>query len=206
MSIYDNLQRLVTAKTNIANAITEMGGTVNTGDGFEEFPADIATIHGGNKFEINVDDMSDSKSSVTSGNFTIIITKPAYLSNLILIYGADTFTRLKNAGAYLDWSANISYNAFASNAGQFAIQAGFGYSSSTSSTAPVSYLSGNYEKSIAQRTQFANSETVHYTSNIANSSYYLSFGVKATFNNFQITLSASVEVSNISCKLIIPNS
>ena len=40
MSIYDNLQRLVTAKTNIANAITEMGGTVNTGDGFEAFSAD----------------------------------------------------------------------------------------------------------------------------------------------------------------------
>ena len=50
-TIADNLQRLVTAKTNIANAITEMGGTVNTGDGFEAFPADIATIPsgGGNK-------------------------------------------------------------------------------------------------------------------------------------------------------------
>lgn len=46
-TIADNLGRLVTAKTDIANAITTMGGTVNEGDGFEEFPADIATIPSG---------------------------------------------------------------------------------------------------------------------------------------------------------------
>lgn len=39
-----NLQRLVDAKSDIADAITTMGGTVNQGDGFEEFPADILTI------------------------------------------------------------------------------------------------------------------------------------------------------------------
>ena len=44
MSIATNLQRLVTAKSDIADAITAKGGTVNQGDGFEEFPADIATI------------------------------------------------------------------------------------------------------------------------------------------------------------------
>ena len=44
MSIATNLQRLVTAKSDIAEAIIEMGGTVNSGDGFEEFPADILTI------------------------------------------------------------------------------------------------------------------------------------------------------------------
>lgn len=44
MSIATNLQRLVTAKSNIASAITAKGGTVNQGDGFEEFPADILTI------------------------------------------------------------------------------------------------------------------------------------------------------------------
>jgi hypothetical protein len=44
MSITTNLQRLVTAKSDIADAITTMGGTVNEGDGFEEFPADILTI------------------------------------------------------------------------------------------------------------------------------------------------------------------
>ncbi len=46
-TIADNLQRLVDARAGIASAITARGGTVNTGDGFEEFPADIATIPSG---------------------------------------------------------------------------------------------------------------------------------------------------------------
>lgn len=47
MSIATNLQRLVTAKSDIADAITAKGGTVNQGDGLEEFSADIATIPSG---------------------------------------------------------------------------------------------------------------------------------------------------------------
>ena len=43
-TIAQNLARLTAARTAIANAITAQGGTVNTGDGFEEFPTDIATI------------------------------------------------------------------------------------------------------------------------------------------------------------------
>ena len=43
-TIAQNLQRLQTARTDIANAITTMGGTVISGDGFEEFVADIRTI------------------------------------------------------------------------------------------------------------------------------------------------------------------
>lgn len=39
-----NLARLVDAKIDIKNAITAKGGTVNTGDGLEEFPTDIASI------------------------------------------------------------------------------------------------------------------------------------------------------------------
>ena len=39
-----NLQRLITARTSIANAIVQKGGTVSQGDGFEDFPDDIATI------------------------------------------------------------------------------------------------------------------------------------------------------------------
>ena len=46
-TIAQNLQKLVDSKTAIATAITEKGGTVNSGDGFEEFPSDIATIPGG---------------------------------------------------------------------------------------------------------------------------------------------------------------
>ena len=46
-TIAQNLQRLVTAKDAISSAITAKGGTVNSGDGLEEFPADIATIPSG---------------------------------------------------------------------------------------------------------------------------------------------------------------
>lgn len=45
------LARLVQAKTDIATAITNKGGTVNSGDGLEEFPADIATIPTGGSVE-----------------------------------------------------------------------------------------------------------------------------------------------------------
>ena len=43
-TINENLQRLQTCKSNISSAITTKGGTVSSGDGFEEFPVDIATI------------------------------------------------------------------------------------------------------------------------------------------------------------------
>lgn len=43
-TIADNLQRLVNARTAIAGAITAKGGTVTTGDGFEDFPAEILGI------------------------------------------------------------------------------------------------------------------------------------------------------------------
>lgn len=46
-TIADNLQRLTAARTAIGNAITAKGGTVNSGDGFEDFPNDINTIPSG---------------------------------------------------------------------------------------------------------------------------------------------------------------
>ena len=46
-TIEQNLQRLVNAKSAISEAITAKGGTVSTGDGFEDFPADIASIPSG---------------------------------------------------------------------------------------------------------------------------------------------------------------
>lgn len=47
MSIATSLAALQQAKTDIAAAITNKGGTVNTGDGFADFAADIATISAG---------------------------------------------------------------------------------------------------------------------------------------------------------------
>ena len=47
MSVADQIQALQNDKTAIANAITAKGGTVNSGDGFDDFAADIATIPSG---------------------------------------------------------------------------------------------------------------------------------------------------------------
>lgn len=46
-TIAQNLNRLINAKSAISAAITAKGGTVSTGDGFEDFPTDIATIPSG---------------------------------------------------------------------------------------------------------------------------------------------------------------
>ena len=44
MSVADKITRLQNAKEAIATAITTKGGTVSTGDGFEDFADDIGTI------------------------------------------------------------------------------------------------------------------------------------------------------------------
>ena len=43
-TIAENLTRLQNARTAIAKAITAKGGTVTSGDGYEEFVKDILTI------------------------------------------------------------------------------------------------------------------------------------------------------------------
>lgn len=46
-TIAQNLTRLQAAKIAISNAIISKGGTVNNGDGLEDYPADILTIPSG---------------------------------------------------------------------------------------------------------------------------------------------------------------
>ena len=76
-SIADNLDRLKATVPAIANAITAKGGTVSSGDGLEEFPADINSIPTGvtptlisktiieNGIYDAADDSADGYSSVT---------------------------------------------------------------------------------------------------------------------------------------------
>ena len=87
-TIAENLQRLQTARTNIASAIVERGGTVNSGDGFEEFPADIlsipnATIYG---WHINPNE-SDSYDAVSYIEDAVGMT-PAYMGSTAFNYGS----------------------------------------------------------------------------------------------------------------------
>lgn len=60
-TIAENLQRLVAAKSAIANAITAKGGTVTVGDGLEDFATDIGTISSGSgitQFSLSINDNS----------------------------------------------------------------------------------------------------------------------------------------------------
>ena len=80
-TIAENLQRLQTARTNIASAITTKGGTVTSGDGFEDFATDIATIpSGGGQAET---DLSNLISRTNNTSLTI--------PNSVTVIGANAF-------------------------------------------------------------------------------------------------------------------
>jgi hypothetical protein len=78
-TIAENLQRLVDAKTDIASAITAKGGTVNTGDGFEEFASAIAGIPEGTE----ILDLTTSDSNVTHNNL-----HATYHGDTLFIFGS----------------------------------------------------------------------------------------------------------------------
>lgn len=101
-TIADNLARLQTARTDIANAITTMGGTVTSGDGFEEFPADIATIPSGDETKniqlpipksiLNVPKFSNNWSQKTWTGYTSFYGGRIWTDGTDIYYnGLDTF-------------------------------------------------------------------------------------------------------------------
>jgi hypothetical protein len=80
-TIAQNLARLIEAKTDIADAITAKGGTVGANDGFEEFPADIATIPSGGgsigKSDVNFYDYDGTiVASYTASDFAELTAMP----------------------------------------------------------------------------------------------------------------------------------
>lgn len=88
MSIADKIQRLETAKDNIADAITAKGGTVNEGDGFEEFSSDIGTISSG----ITVNESYDiSEGTLTKGNVTLGGDITAHIPDGVVTVGNKSF-------------------------------------------------------------------------------------------------------------------
>ena len=75
-TIADNLQRLTAARTAIGNAIVTKGGTVNVGDGLEEFPTDIMSI----KNDLTSIDITENgtyysgeETVVTSSTFPVVV-------------------------------------------------------------------------------------------------------------------------------------
>ena len=89
-TIAQNLTRLQNARTAIAKAITAKGGTVNNGDGYEEYPTDILTIPSvKNKvygFHINPNE-SDSAAAVTYLEDAVGMT-PAAMGASTFDYGS----------------------------------------------------------------------------------------------------------------------
>jgi hypothetical protein len=89
-TIAQNLARLQAARTAIANSITAKGGTVNSGDGYEEYPADILTIPSvKNKvygFHVNPNE-SDSSAAVTYLEDAVGMT-PAAMGASTFDYGS----------------------------------------------------------------------------------------------------------------------
>ena len=76
-TIAENLQRLAAARTAISNAIITKGGTVNAGDGLEEFPDDINTIPTANLTALNVTEngtyYESTPTEITSTSFPITL-------------------------------------------------------------------------------------------------------------------------------------
>ncbi len=89
-TIAENLTRLQNARTAIADAIVAKGGTVNSGDGYEEYPADILTIPSvKNKvygFHVNPNE-SDSAAAVTYLEDAVGMT-PAAMGASTFDYGS----------------------------------------------------------------------------------------------------------------------
>ena len=104
-TIEQNLQRLQTARTNIANAITNKGGTVPSGSGFEDFSNLIlqiptAQVDENVRLKISRPILNDNASNITlNGNYTDIndyITKNTHVFRTI--YTPTFFSTLIWAG------------------------------------------------------------------------------------------------------------
>lgn len=91
------LERLVQAKNNIADAITNAGGTVNSGDGLEDFSTDIGTIPiGGN---------IDSLTVYSNGTYTAPTGTDGY--NPVNVYVANSYSA-SDEGKVVDSGALVS--------------------------------------------------------------------------------------------------
>lgn len=147
-TIAENLSRLITAKTDIANAITTMGGTVGQNDGFEEFATDIATIPSSSveplSFTLLPDVFTfDQSDLLTSIAYAYRIPLDAGLNLYVFGASGKILTNLSNGAhfiefdisgtasiagcVYLRWKKNngtwSSYNEYA----QYGINNGKGY-------------------------------------------------------------------------------
>lgn len=108
-TIAQNLARLVAARTAIASAIVAKGGTVNAGDGYEEFPADIATIPNATIYGIHIDpDEGDPSARVTYLEDAVGMT-PAYMGDTSFNYGSWQNAFFMPKPCVLNYDGTVAY-------------------------------------------------------------------------------------------------
>jgi len=105
MSILTEITRLQTAKSDIASAITAKGGTVNSGDGFSDFAADIGTIPTGGSAPLPSNITAIDGGSFTLASDTSINAYPLYHSigavpNFFMIYTETSNITVGNPSYY----------------------------------------------------------------------------------------------------------
>jgi hypothetical protein len=102
-TIADNLQRLITAKTDIKNAILTKGGGVNEGDGLEDFADDILTIPSGGQTEWDV--------TLPEGTTNIMTTEGTKCGSITI--GSDSISSLtleQYKACSIDFVSNATVN------------------------------------------------------------------------------------------------
>lgn len=109
-TIAENLARLQAARTAIGNAITRKGGTVNAGDGFEEYPADILTIPSRRVvYGIHIDpDEGDPSDRVTYLEDAVGMT-PAYMGSMAFNYGSWKNAFFMPKPCMLNFDGTVAY-------------------------------------------------------------------------------------------------
>ena len=93
-TIAQSLSALQSAKTAIAAAITDKGGTVNSGDGFADFAADIATITGGGGDEALTEEVTRLRKLIDGSATTLIVPSGITSVKEYLCYQSSSSTTL----------------------------------------------------------------------------------------------------------------
>lgn len=124
-TIAENLARLQAAKTAIGNAIVAKGGTVNSGDGLEEYPTDIASIETAELTSISITEngvySSGDAEEVESSNLPIVIEADGTPLSDFLISGNMSQTGTPTPASPIQPSECGELETIGAKAGQYKI-------------------------------------------------------------------------------------
>lgn len=109
MSIATQIAALQQDKTDIATAITNKGGTVNSGDGFDDFAADIATIPSGGGDTVTA--TNNTGSAISNGDKVWINRN---VNGYNLLDSSETIKNFQIKGASVNDSTHIA-SSFGTN-------------------------------------------------------------------------------------------